>query len=150
MLTLLLWSLMQWGGKGDVLYLTILFVAKVVWRRWYTGEWNFMWRISVMMLRGGNPSIWRKTWPSATLSTTVPHRQAWGRKKRKNCEEEEADVTTSQNTASVSSTKTFGIMLFTVTLIFDPKMCKTHKCALGAECSFSLLKPAIRTRCFKG
>jgi len=51
-------------------------------------------------------------------------------KKRKNCEEEEADVTTSQKTPSVSSTKTYGIILFTVTLVFDPKLSKTHKSAL--------------------
>jgi len=71
-------------------------------------------------------------------------------RKEKNCEEDEADVTTSQKTPSVSSTKTYGIMLFTETLLFVSKSHKTHKYALWTECSFSLLKPAIRTGCFKG
>lgn len=69
--------------ERDVPYLTILSIAKVIWCRWCRGEWNFMWRISVMMLRGGNLSIFRKTWSSATLSTTVPHRLAYGRKEKK-------------------------------------------------------------------
>lgn len=69
--------------------------------------------------------------------------------RKKNCVEEKAYVTTSQNTPSVSFTKTYGLILFTVTLLFAPKSYIRHKYALWEEYSFSVLKPALCMWCFK-
>jgi hypothetical protein len=59
-------------------------------------------------------------------------------KKRKNCEDEEEDVTTSQNAPSVFSTKTYGIMMFIVILLVDPKSCKTQTRSVSRMQFFSV------------